>query len=816
MDIYKGVLNPQDIRFVTEDNGQCILNFKILEDKMAPYDLTGCIVRMLIDEQQQDCTTVMATDGTVKIELEQSMFAVAGDYKAELQIYDIANQTKRLTTPTFRYNVRKSMMDDETVQADPHFSILQGMIINVSNANDLANQAKSVADSALATANTAVNNVATIQAKGDYAKQQGDYAKQQGDSMVPYQQEITHKINILDQLPAPADRTKNGFYMQNRDIIRDGLVDTFLNSTSNKTSTNVTDVWTVCFKGITDNIQKMSTDGVWYLIGQNINTYINSIGVVFSNTGEPNSTVIFPVGTIENNKPFYIVISRNKEDMFFYINGVGKKFKTPNNVTSGNLPIGSYGSTFDYGVNGKFDAYVYNRVLSQQEIKYNFSSMGKNKVQAIEKADGTKYALSALSEDVFFSNGMNLDMAMNQFISWKTLTMGVDGTFPTSKVADWYSDRYSIKGNTVKQLLTIRLTKANITKSPTKVSNDNYMFKNGSIYTLMMYVDELSGTSTVNLNFSGGFAPPDVSLNPTKIGWYTKTFTVNGQVDTTHTFVSLYYFNNIETDKCIISDVMMFEGSQAPNVTSYVPFGLSSVGTTVGGKTCLSYTCNGVTNCFELPHPFRKWDVLKDKTFSTGCAEITITGNENEWVTDGLGMGDISTYCYIRDIPNLKPSSKPDCNLFNWGRYNEQSSSGAVSATTVLIFVLPHTLTGVIKTDTKEQVVSKFKAYFKSIYDKGTPAIVQYELAQPTSQSIKSTFVVTPDSNGNADIRFADAVTPSSAEIQVAQTADQKNAELEARLVALEAKTNTQPVNKAFIDQTYTQSANKINEVIKQ
>ena len=610
---------------------------------------------------------------------------------------------------------------------------------------------------------------------------------------------VTNKLVIADTLPPISERIKNGFYLQNRDVVRDGLVDVFLNSTSNKISTKVTDVWTVCFKGITDNIQTMSTDGVWYLIGQNINVYVPSVGYVVANTKEVTQADIFPIGTIENNKPFYIVINRNKEDVSISINGSAKSFKAPSNVTSGSLAIGSYGASFNYGENGKFDAYVYNRVLTTEEIKYNFSSMGKNKVQAIEKADGTKYALSALSEDVFFSNGMNLDMAMNQFISWKTLTMGVDGTFPTSKVADWYSDRYSIKGNTVKQLLTIRLTKANITKSPTKVSNDNYMFKNGSIYTLMMYVDELSGTSTVNLNFSGGFAPPDVSLNPTKIGWYTKTFTVNGQVDTTHTFVSLYYFNNIETDKCIISDVMMFEGSQAPNVTSYVPFGLSSVGTTVGGKTCLSYSVNGVTNCFELPQVLSKVEGYGVKIYDT-LESVTVTSKVGSIILDGVNTkvnSIVPFYNPTTDVSNLicfdfltkglkkvgsdtvtpvvsdKLLEKDAC----WSAVVKAYTFSGNSANSNLYIVLEKSALGILESDSNTTKAGKCEEWLKNNH-----ITVYFELVQSISQEIKSTFVIGPDAAGNADIKFTGPVLPSAATLDVAQTAQQTS----DRLTALE------------------------------
>lgn len=180
LDIYKGVLNNQLIEFTTEDYGKCSLQFELLEGKLTPYDLSGCLVRMVIPGQQQDCTVIDALTGKIEITLLQSMFSVSGQLVAELQIYDESNQTLRLTTPRFRYNVRKSLMDDATAQADPAFSILQNMILEVSNANTVANQAKATAESALDTANLAESKATQIMANGDYAKAQGDYAKEQG------------------------------------------------------------------------------------------------------------------------------------------------------------------------------------------------------------------------------------------------------------------------------------------------------------------------------------------------------------------------------------------------------------------------------------------------------------------------------------------------------------------------------------------------------------------------------------------------------------------------------------------------------------
>lgn len=141
MDIYRGVLNTQTIQFTTEDFGMCQIAFKLLEDRITPYNLSNCIVRMVINGQQQDCVIESPSEGKATITLLQSMFSQVGCVTAELQIYDATNQTLRLTTPCFKYHVNKSLMDDDTVQSDNNFTILQDMINSVGNIdNKIANK----------------------------------------------------------------------------------------------------------------------------------------------------------------------------------------------------------------------------------------------------------------------------------------------------------------------------------------------------------------------------------------------------------------------------------------------------------------------------------------------------------------------------------------------------------------------------------------------------------------------------------------------------------------------------------------------------
>lgn len=211
MDIYMGVLNAPAIQFTTEDFGMCQITFSLLEDRITPYNLSNCIVRMVINGQQQDCTISDANNGKAEIVLLQSMFSEVGPVFAELQIYDATNQTMRLTTPTFKYTVRKSLMDDNTAQADPNYSILQNMILEVSSADEVAKQAKKTAESAMATANQAESKADQIMSNGDYAKEQGDYAKAEGDRL--------QGMLTLDGAP----QTKFDF-IKNQ-VVKDGLIE---------------------------------------------------------------------------------------------------------------------------------------------------------------------------------------------------------------------------------------------------------------------------------------------------------------------------------------------------------------------------------------------------------------------------------------------------------------------------------------------------------------------------------------------------------------------------------------------------------------
>ena len=137
IDIKQGVLVEQISKVVTDDIGTTLFRFKVLRDKIIPYDLTDTVVYLMVKTPsgariQQECTIENAVSGTVSLVLKSNLILEEGSHAAELQIYDSATQTIRLTTPLFQYHMRKSLDNDKTVTATNEYPLLIKLITVVS------------------------------------------------------------------------------------------------------------------------------------------------------------------------------------------------------------------------------------------------------------------------------------------------------------------------------------------------------------------------------------------------------------------------------------------------------------------------------------------------------------------------------------------------------------------------------------------------------------------------------------------------------------------------------------------------------------
>lgn len=377
MDIYMGVLNAPAIQFTTEDFGMCQITFSLLEDRITPYNLSNCIVRMVINGQQQDCTISDANNGKAEIVLLQSMFTEVGFVTAELQIYDATNQTMRLTTPTFKYTVRKSLMDDNTVQADANYSILQQMILNVSNADKvssealkLSKEAKAICDDLVPKANTAAQNAQTALDRAESVVTQEELAQKVtldgNDTKFDFIKNKVVQDGLVNLVIDKGGVTSNVEFKQDKEFSISVYAQHSVGTSGNKNIVGVQSVyqqygWFLAMKGDTGNIQLISnTDG-------------KEMSVMVGNVSDG---AFHRYDLIYKNHKIAISIDGVFMGIYdlIFTDGGDKRIKTGAN--SQGQPLNMY----------KY-FYIYDRELFSQEIERNFSVL--NNVPSIKELHTT-------------------------------------------------------------------------------------------------------------------------------------------------------------------------------------------------------------------------------------------------------------------------------------------------------------------------------------------------------------------------------------------------------------------------------------------
>lgn len=138
LDVDKGT--DKNIEVVTQDYAAHKFEISLVEHEYKKVDLTDTIVRLIVRKPdgatvQQDCT-IVDTRGEISVLLMLDTINVAGNCKAEIQIFDSNVANKRFTSAQFNFKVRKSLQDDETVESTDQFSILQSALEQAQNINE--------------------------------------------------------------------------------------------------------------------------------------------------------------------------------------------------------------------------------------------------------------------------------------------------------------------------------------------------------------------------------------------------------------------------------------------------------------------------------------------------------------------------------------------------------------------------------------------------------------------------------------------------------------------------------------------------------
>ena len=807
IDIYKGVLNNQLIEFTTQDHGSNVLEFEILEDKVTPYNLDGCLVRMVINGQQQDCTIADATNGLVNITLHQSMFSEVGPVFAELQIYDALNQTIRLTTPIFKYTVKKSLMDDETVQADPNYSILQNMILEVSSADEVAKQAKKTAESAMATANQAESKANQIMSNGDYAKEQGDYAKAEGDRLqgmltlggAPQTKFdfIKNKVvqdGLVNLVIDKGGVTSNVEFKQDKEFSISVYAQHSVGTSGNKNIVGVQSVyqqygWFLAMKGDTGNIQLISnTDG-------------KEMSVMVGNVSDG---AFHRYDLIYKNHKIAISIDGVFMGIYdlIFTDGGDKRIKTGAN--SQGQPLNMY----------KY-FYIYDRELFSQEIERNFSVLNNvPSIKELHTTDSTgKTSILKLASDedhVEMASGRTLrEEYMGVLKAMGKEVPSADGS--PVKVPNGIEARVinaEIKGQTVKNEFyalpnNIRFSNGMMVLSGSisgvqqqqKESTFNKcigILKPNTVYSVVLDVIETNYTQTMVFGV-GNTVDIDVSTTGIKVGKFTTPSSVTGD--------TLITLQNKVADQLAGRKIAFKFGFYEGDLTIKNPikspkFGLSSTQAIISNncepypiyaneedetnkKVILLNGFNDIYDTFEIKEDgsglmTKKFMIIDDSLI-------------DKWIISSQGDPSVNRWQLETDFYKLYPAkctslssiSNILASTLNAGSFNSaQVKAGIVYA---------HTNKTIgVSTEKTISSIEQFKEWFRG-------QLIIYELDIPIVTHIAKEIMPSILTHKTNILEAGGAVKPSSFKVTVPVD---KLAEIEARLQALESTTVDVVLNK--------------------
>lgn len=803
MDIYMGVLNAPAIQFTTEDFGMCQITFSLLEDRITPYNLSNCLVRMVINGQQQDCTISDANNGKAEIVLLQSMFSEVGPVFAELQIYDATNQTMRLTTPTFKYTVRKSLMDDNTVQADPNYSILQNMILEVSSADEVAKQAKKTAESAMATANQAESKANQIMSNGDYAKEQGDYAKAEGD-------------RLQGMLTLDGNAQTNFDFIENK-VVQDGLI------YENRVVTNRVNSGIILTNNFTISMTlsaSSKTDNQYFL-----GNYSDSRGLyLFCNNGVIKliiDTIALDTIKPEPNEFYNVSIVCIEGECSVFINGIKYTHTVryvPNNIR---LAFGGYnGSSGELGTGKLKNVLIYNLPLAPQEIQNNFSVLNNlPSIKELHTTDSTgKTSILKFASDtdhVEDRSGRTQDQINRTFYKRMckeipspngepiTVKNGEEGYVLSAEIKgqtvrnEFYALPGNIRFSNGMMVLANTISGVQQSQNATTFNKCIGILKPDTVYSVVLDVIETNYTQPMVFGV-GNTVDIDVSTTGIKVGKFTTPSSVTG--DTLITLQNkvadrvagrkiafkfgfyegdLTIKNPIKSTQFGLSSTQAIISNNGEKYTIYHPTELNED----GSKKVISL--GGVGNVKDaleiLEDGSAIWiDASNSKTFNGFQDENWNNGvvDKNEFISFGMPL------IGAKSFPN-NTIAIAKCNRFELD--TTTNIYGALSRG-VCINQNSWVYVSISKNELATQDVQGFKIWLQS-----NPLTLEYQLAEPTITHIPKELVPTILTHKTNILEVGGAVKPSSFKVTVPVD---KLAEIEARLQALENTTVDVVLNK--------------------
>lgn len=168
------------IEVVAGDSFSNVLNISLI-DGIYPYDLTNTSVEIVFSKpdgttvQQTDIAVINSAQGRIQCILKTNTIAAPGKVVAEVRILE--GETL-LTSTRFEFYVRKSLINDETVESSNEFGALQQVVLDyiaaIQRVNEIEQQVPDEVVNNLNTLTTYVNGLAGVGRTNETVKKNAD------------------------------------------------------------------------------------------------------------------------------------------------------------------------------------------------------------------------------------------------------------------------------------------------------------------------------------------------------------------------------------------------------------------------------------------------------------------------------------------------------------------------------------------------------------------------------------------------------------------------------------------------------------------
>lgn len=755
------------IELVTQDINGNNFEFTVYEDDNV-YDLTNKRVTMVVKSDsgtviQENCQVVDAKRGKATITLPPDMLIENGPYMAEVQIWEGVNS--RVTTLPFDYTVRLSLENDESIKADPRFSLLQVALQNVNDADGkskealkLSKEAKAICDDLVPKANTAAQNA--------------QEALDRAESVVT-QEELAQKV-MLDGKDTKFD------FIESK--ITQGWID---NSTYDFNLNN--DDFSILFDLKPSNLKETTT--LLYMTNGIQIFYSTSTGNI--RFGVLGDTVTYTeMGKYMPNKHYIFNVVKTKNTVNVMINNdnyIIDVSKMKGGTTKILIPA---------AMSGLYNIYkVYNKALESIEQQHNFSVLNNPpSIKELHTTDSTgKTSILKLASDedhVEMASGRTLrEEYMGVLKAMGKEVPSADGS--PIEVNNGIKARLisgEIKGQTVKCIS--KLLKYTHDASTGRTKDVNLQLEKAK-YTFSVEVTENVGNNILGFIFKDGARDVYKNIPINGVGFFKNVIDLSTCINNPRLYAIYATESGVSGSNKLVEQVNILYG-EVNLITGLVDKGLSSTEAIISN--------NGQQ--YPIYHPTELNEDGSKKVISLGG--LGDTKDTLEILEDGSGIytkkiyidklfnvvstwektlvGASTTRWYCGLVPakldgSILMSSIPiSSDIVN----DDRVCVGTYGNASALHIRVPNSIT------TSQQVTEYIKTNYPDEY-------IAYKLATPIIIHIPKELVPTVRTHKTNILEAGGKVKASSFKVTVPVD---KLAEIEARLQALESTTVDVVLNK--------------------